>query len=83
MQCRSETKAKLHEKIRTNIEVAAGVRGPRFRGLRPQIHTVNLLSRKTINIEYFDVYLKHLFLAMMEREEVYANPQFRKLKFAK
>lgn len=65
------------------IEVAAGVRGPRFRGLPPQIHTVNLPSRKTVNIEYFDAYLQHFFLAMEEREEVYANPQFRKLKFSK
>ena len=83
MQRRSETKAKLHEQIRTNIEVAAGVRQPRFRGLRPQIHTVNLPSRKTINIGYFDAYLRHFFLAMEEREEIYANPQFRKLKFSK
>ena len=83
MQRRSETKAKLHDKIRTNIEVAAGVRQPRFRGLRPQIQTVNLPPRKTVNIEYFDIYLRNFFLAMDEREEVYGNPQFRKLKFAK
>ena len=70
MQRRSETKAKIHEKIRNNIEVTAGIRS---RGIRPQIHTVNLPSRKTVNIEYFDAYLR----------DVYANPQFRKLKFSK
>ena len=77
MQRRSETKAKLHEQIRTNIEVAAGVR-------QPQMHTVNVPSRKTVNIQYFDLYLGNFFsVVMAERERVYANPQFRKLKFSK
>ena len=53
MQRRSETKAKLHDKIRTNIEVAAGVRGPRLQAfdlkfilsiyLRERLSIVNIL----------------------------------------
>ena len=86
MQRRSETKAKEHERIRSNIEVAAGLRGPVVHGpggAHRRVHTVSLPSSKTMIPGYFRIYLQHFFRGMPTREPVYATNQFRKLKFAK
>ena len=84
MQRRSETKAKEHDRIRTNIEVAALLRGPIIRpGQRTRVPSANLPSKSTVNQEYFCGYLAYFFHAMARREEVYGREVFRKLKFNK
>ena len=85
MQRRSETRAKTHDKIRSDIEVAAGLRNPvvRVPGNYRRPPSVSLPSSKTVNPAYFSRYLVNFTLAMAENEAVYAKVQFRKLKFAK
>ena len=83
MQRRSETKAVKHDKIRSNIEVDAGLRGPVVPGPYSRVPSVSLPSSRTLNSDYFNSYLVNFCLAMNENESVYANVQFRKLKFSK
>ena len=80
MQRRFETKAKEHDRIRTRIEVDAGLRGTGPRG--PAIFPA-LPSKATVNPEYFERYLINFLRTLRENEEVYANQIFRKLRFAK
>ena len=83
MQRRSETKAKEHDKIRTRIEVNAGLRG-----IGPAVQAVQnplpaLPGKKTVDPVGFMHYLLEFINSIEDREPVYANEVFRKLKFAK
>jgi hypothetical protein len=83
VQRRRETKAKEHDRIRTRIEVDAGLRGPVTRG-QPQPHAFPALPNKaTVDLGHFEGYLIYFLRTLEEKEEVYGNPIFRKLRFAK